>query len=288
MKIIGLLQNRNNVDNGYLRWCLTSMSRIADAIVVYDDASDQNVHPLYEQFECDVIYGETQEFHRELFHKQQMLDKGLTYDPDWFVWFDADAVLGAFWASRERTEKALNEAADKGIVVMLLHNLNLWRSWWWYRSDQSFNELWHCVFWKNTGQLNYDPQEGLHLSQYPYFWNDREETVVASRFEEELGQLIHFGFATDEEIARKYFTYRGKGQEGWPLERMVAEGKMLNEQTEEEEEFSLHPADPIWYPDWLTPQLGSNWQPPAPRFTPEKMAAFGNYGEWDQSRRRTT
>jgi hypothetical protein len=36
-------------------------------------------------------------------------------------------------------------------------------------------------------------------------------------------QIIHYGFATDEAIIRKFHTYKEHGQTGWALERLVDE-----------------------------------------------------------------
>jgi hypothetical protein len=224
MKICGFLQNYNNVGNGFLPQCLYSMRQTCDEIVVYDDASTEDVRGIYEDFGCVVVYGQKNEFWRELYHKQELLAVALRFAPDWFCWFDTDAILGEHWEDRERAEGSLNQCDEQGIQLLHLHNLNLWRNDGWFRVDQSFNDLWHGVFWKNTGQLHYAPVGKLHQKQYPFFFHDHSTEVASSRFPNENGKLIHFGFASDDEIARKYFRYRDNGQTGWALDRLVDEG----------------------------------------------------------------
>ena len=287
MIIAAMLQNRNNLSNGYLRRCLHSISLVADQICVYDDASDEDVEPLYKEYNCTIVWGKTQAFHRELYHKAQLLQPTVRYQPDWIVWVDTDACLGSFFEDRQRVEEALTSAAEQGFVRLFLHNLNLWRSNWWYRTDCNFNELWHCVWWRNTGQLHYKPKPGLHQRQYPFAFHDEatQAKVDASptHFDEPTAKLLHFGFANEQEIARKYFAYRAQGQAGGRLDRLVSEGKMVNPYTNKEETFTLEPSASDWYPQWLLEEIGAPDSAPVPLFTPEKMAAWKSFDEWMES-----
>lgn len=280
MRICGFLQNLNGVENGYLRLCLRSMAMVADDIVVYDDASDEDVRPVYEEFGCVVLYGRERAFRRELLHKQQLLSVAVRHQPDWIVWFDSDAVLGRAWETRAKTEAALDQAAAQRIDILELHNLNLWRSPWWYRCDQSFNDLWHGVWWRNTGELWYQPVARLHQKQFPHSHRDPDVPAVHSKFPDADGCLLHFGFARDEEIARKYFTYRGDGQSGWALDRLVSETTMVNPQTGKEEAFTLEPVESAWMPSWLLEHLPEPKAAPEPVFAPEAMAACGGLSQW--------
>ncbi len=284
MNIVSFLQSRNNVANGYLRRCLYSMSLVSDQICVYDDASDEDVEPLYKEFDCTVIHGVKQAFHRELFHKAQLLQTAVRYQPDWICWYDTDACLGAFFEDREKVEETLNTASEQGFVRLFLHNLNLWRSNWWYRTDCSYNDLWHCVWWRNTGQLHYQPKPGLHRAQYPIALRDpkQQEYVDAhpTHFDEPTAKLLHFGFADEEEIARKYFAYRAQGQSGGKLNRLVSEGEMVSPYSGEKETFTLEPSESEWYPKWLLEEIGAPESAPEPVFDPEVMAEFKTFEEW--------
>jgi len=271
MRIVGFLQNFQGANNGYLRQCLRSMSACTDHIVVYDDASTEDVRPIYEEFGCTVIYGLRNEFHRELYHKQQLLYVALTYKPTWILWFDSDAILGRQFETRESTEATLNSCDEQGIVLLHLHNLNLWRSNRSYRVDNSFNDLWHGVWWRNTGELHYVPVARLHQKQYPQFWLDHDAPVINSKFPGETGKLIHLGFSTDEDIAAKYFKYRENGQTGWALDRLVTEDDKLDLQVVPDE----------WFPQWYLDEHAAVPYP-GPRFTPEDMAKHGSLQEWQR------
>lgn len=269
MKVVGFLVNRDNVKNNYLSNCLNSLARIVDSIAIFDDASTEDVRPLYQSFDASVIYGRKPAFQRELFSKQDLLKVAMREQPDFLIWIDGDAVLGRHFESRERTEKVLTNMAAQQIDLLHLHNCNHWRSPWWFRVDQKFNDLDHGVIWKNSGEMFYSPVAKLHQKQYPQFWRDQDRPIVASKFEPLDGQLLHFGFARDEEIARKYFTYREHGQTGWALDRLVDESTL-----------DLKPALKEWFPEWLLPALGEPGEAPVPFFTPEQMGAMASFEEW--------
>lgn len=239
MKIHGFLCNYNNVLNGFLRNCLVSMSRITDVIYVYDDASTEDVKPLYKEFYCVVLYGAVNAFHLELVHKQQLLGVALRGKADWIAWWDSDAVLGWHFEDRARTEHTLAQCEANGIELLHLHNLNLYRSEGWYRTDAQYNDLWHAPFWRNTGELHYKPVGRLHQKQYPLFHADPNKPVTASKFDPLVGQLLHFGFASDEEVILKYLMYKEQGQIGYPLDRLADESTLTLEEAQAE-----------WFPTW--------------------------------------
>ena len=273
MIIVGFLQNYNNVENGFLTQCLYSMRRICDEVVVYDDGSTENVRDVYKDFGCITLNSPHNEFSRELYHKHELLSIAMRMSPDWICWFDTDAILGRHWEDRGRTEESLMQTEEQGIALLHLHNLNLWRSDTYYRIDNSFNDLWHGVFWKNTGQLHYRPIGKLHQKQYPHFYHDDEIQTVTSQFPEDSGKLLHFGFASDDEIAKKYFAYRDQGQHGWALDRLVTE----------KTECDLVEAKEEWFPEWyLNEGQMDVRQKPVPIFDPEEMGEYGSYGEWKE------
>jgi hypothetical protein len=252
------------------------MAKIADQIFVYDDASDEDVRSIYREFACVVVYGERQAFQREQFHKQQLLTVALRSQPDWLCWIDTDAILGRLWEDKDQVRNVLSQADTQGVVRLHLHNLNLWRSTGWHRVDKEFNDLWHGVFWRNTGELHYRPVGKLHQKQYPHCFydekKDAESFVTEIRFDEDAGKLIHFGFASSLEIARKYFTYRDHGQSGYPLTRLVDESTL-----------DVHEVPRDWYPQWWLESGIVDIAPPIRAFTPEAMAALPDLESWRAS-----
>ncbi len=276
MTIVGFIQSYNNVGNGFLRRCLKSLSLVADHIVVYDDASTENVRSLYQEFDCTVIYGIHHEFKRELYHKQALLSIAYRYRPDWICWIDTDTVLGRYFEKRERVEGALAQAEIDELPRIHLHNLNLWLSPWWYRIDGQYNDLWHGVWWRNTGELHYQPIAKLHQKQYPHSFRDSQKDAYAMRlephFDEDTAKLIHFGFASAEEIARKYFTYRENGQTGWPLTRLVDETAR---------QLVAVPAE--WYPEWLLSELDDLQEEPTVEFKVQEMEKYDGFAQWQRA-----
>ncbi len=270
MKVVGFVQNYNNVSNGFLEMSLLSLSKTCDKIYVYDSASTEDTRELYKKFECIVIYAVENKFWKELYHKQELLSITLRDNPDWICWIDSDAILGKHWECYDRTRKSLAYCDDNGICLLHLHNLNLWRSDSYYRVDQKFNDLWHGVFWKNTGELHYTPTGKLHQKQYPRFFHDPNIEVTASNFDSEDGKLIHFGFARDEEVATKYFRYRSLGQTGWALDRLVDESNL-----------DLRKADQSWFPTWYKSQITDK---PNQLFSPSEMSGSPSYEEWTKLR----
>lgn len=292
MNLVGFLCNRNGVENGYLRRCLHSMSLVSDHIVTYDDFSDEDVAGLYAEYGCTVIQGTKQAFERELYHKQDLLTVALRYRPDWICWFDSDAVLGRLWEDRQVTEQILESAAESGYVRLFLHNLNLYRSPWWYRTDLNYNELWHCVWWKNTGQLHYHPKPGLHQAQYPHVFHDDKLNAQVegqqTQFVEDRAKLLHYGFVSVEEIALKYYGYRAQGQSGGRLDRLVSEFGMINPYAQKHEEFKLEPVEKDWVPTWLLPEIGEPGPAPVATLDPQQFAQYANFDEWNAARKGTT
>ena len=284
MKIVGFLQNYNNVKNGFLSACLMSMRQVCDEIVVYDDASEEPVRKLYDDFGCVVLYGRKNEFWKELYHKQELLAIALRMAPEWICWFDTDAMLGRHWEDRDRARETLEQCDKQGVVLLHLHNLNLWRNETFYRTDESFNDLWHGVFWKNTGQLYYTPVGKLHQKQFPHFYHDQSQQTITSRFPNEDGKLLHFGFATDEEIASKYFKYRANGQSGWALDRLVMEGPREVEGTDwQDEDRKLIATEATWFPEWWMGDQDDYFdgaKEPPPIFDPKEMAKIESFEDW--------
>lgn len=284
MRVAGFLQNRNNVENGYLRRALYSLSLCCDETFVYDDASDENVTPLYNEFGCTVVRGYKQAFERELFHKQDLLYVALRYRPDWIIWIDSDTVLGPLFEDRDNVNQMFESAQSCNYVRLFLHNTNLWRSYHWRRVDCNYDELWHAVLWRNTGQLHYRPVAQLHQRQYPFAFTDDkmngELDAHPVHLHENCAKLIHFGFANEIEIARKYFLYRAQGQSGGRLDRLVSEGTMVSPYSGKEETFTLEPVDKEWYPSWMQDEIGEPTDKPTPIFTPESMSKYTSFDAW--------
>jgi hypothetical protein len=231
MKIAAFLQLRNELENGHLIRCMENCRRWATDIFIYDDASTDGSQEVYKRYtgEDHIIFGKQQEFHREIFHKQDLLTITLKSDPEWIVWIDGDAIL-----SRTLTEHCadiLKESSELGFDGLKLHYLNLWRHPAYCRLDNWFNSLWVLGFWRNNGQLKYEPSEGLHHSQAPEGMQNVRTLNLDCRF-------IHYGFASREWIVKKYLMYKNCGQTGYNLDRLL----------DEQSSFELFKVDKLLYP----------------------------------------
>lgn len=214
MRVIAFLQLFNELENGNLVRCLDNCKIWADDIYIYDDCSTDGSQEVYLQYtdKTKIIYGNTREFNKEIYHKKELLALALQDNPDWIIWQDGDAIL-----SRELTnnlKNILQELDDKNIDGAYIHYLNLWRSNSFHRVDNSYDKGWFCIVWKNNGKLKYFPKDGLHQDQFPKGMNN---TIKINH------NVIHYGFSTKENIVRKYVTYKSYGQTGQSLHRLIDE-----------------------------------------------------------------
>ena len=218
MKIIGFSQLRNELSKGNLHNYFKSME-FCDYIYIYDQASDDGSQEVYKQHDnAIVIQSETNKFNEEVICKKELLEKLLSEHPDtdWIFWMDGDTCLEKRLMDDNfsRLYQELERVDADGCDGAHLHNLNLWRSNRWARSDNSFNGLDPLCFWKNTGRLEFPAISGLHKRVCPLgIIND---TTLPY-------DLIHYGFSTDEQIIERYKTYKSLGQSGWELDRLLDE-----------------------------------------------------------------
>jgi len=238
VKVIGFAQLRNELSKGNLQNWFECM-QFCDHIYIYDQASDDGSLEFYKKYDNTVVIkSQTNDFHREIACKKQLLEKLLKEHPDtdWIFWLDGDTLLdGRMLRNSGRQFKMiLKKAATQQIDVITLGHLNLWRSDIFYRVDNDYDWLHnHGVkaFWRNNGNISFPDNVGLHQPQYPM------GLTTEIRIDR---NLIHRGFATDDQITNRYNLYKSKGQKGHQLERL------LDEQT-----LSVLPIDEEQLPDWF-------------------------------------
>jgi glycosyltransferase involved in cell wall biosynthesis len=234
MRLVAFLQLYNEVENGNLVRCLDNCKQWADDIFIYDDCSTDGSQGTYEQYtsKTNIIFGRERNFKRELFHKQQLLDLTLKSNPDWIGWIDGDTTLDR--SLTNNCKDFLMKIDSQGYTSSKLHNLNLWKHPAFFRLDNKFNGLWHVVFWKNTGGLNYIPEERLHRQQFPDGMPIKEQYTPP-----ESKPLLHYGFGSKFNIVKKYLTYKSYGQSGWSLDRLI----------DEQSSYQLEKVPKDWYPE---------------------------------------
>lgn len=213
MKIAAFLQLRNELSNGHLMRCLNNVQQWADSIFIYDDNSTDDSYTEYLKYTSPsrIIRATERKFKRELFNKKELLELTLKSNPDWILWLDGDSILDANLTKNLRGIAGALDSA--GIEGGRAHNINLWRHEAFFRLDNQYNSCNPLMLWRNTGKLRYNPVEGLHGQQFP----DGIGTVAS------IGNILHYGFASEEWIVRKYKLYKSMGQTGWALDRLIDE-----------------------------------------------------------------
>ena len=263
MRVVAFLQLHNELENGNLIRCLDNCSRWADDIFIYDDCSDDGSKQVYLKYtdEKNIIFGSERKFQEELFHKQELLALTLKTNPNWIGWIDGDAILDRFLTAN--CKDFLQMIEEKGYDAAKLHNLNLWRHPAYYRLDNKFNGLWHVVFWKNNGNLHYEPTVGLHQRQYPHGIEESRMCETPQKV-----NLLHYGFSSERLIVKKYLTYKALGQDGWELDRLI----------DEQSSFVLEKVPKKFYPEDNIPEDYDTAVVPQPITYDE----YRKYHSWDE------
>lgn len=215
-KIIAFLQLYNESEKGNLVRCLENCKQWSDEIVIYDDASTDDSLNIYLNYtdRNNIIIGTENEFNKELYHKQKLLELALSKDPDYIGWIDGDDIFDK--ALTEDMQGFLNYLPSN-IDAVWLHNVNLWRDECFYRVDSEFNSNEKANIWRNNGNLKYEPSIGLHKPQTP---------IGLENYIKYGHNLIHYGFSSERSIVRKYLDYKKQGQNGWMLDRLIDESSM--------------------------------------------------------------
>lgn len=210
IKLVGFLKIYNEASSGNLERVLRHMSKFCDDIVVCDCESTDNGVEITKRYTSHILH-EKNNFRNELSTKQVMLDYALKLRPDWIVWLDADEIFDRNGESGS-IRKLCAYGNQEEIDGFLFHEYNLWKSDRKYRIDELWDKVGKINLWKNNGNLHFDAQEGLHRPQHPLGLNNIKPVRI---------KLIHFGFASQALIDRKYEIYKKNGQRGYmELERL--------------------------------------------------------------------
>ena len=238
MKIVGFSQLRNELSNGNLENWFRCME-FCDYIYIYDQNSDDGSIEYYKKHDNVVVFeSPVNDFAREISCKALLLDMLLKDHPDadWIFWIDGDTILDGRMLRNDAHEvhSLLKAASEQDIDSIIMGHYNLWRSDIHYRvaSDYDwFHRNGRRVFWRNNGKLKFIDNGGLHQSQYPH---GLQNMIRIDR------DLIHRGFATDEQILNRYKLYKDKGQAGPLLDRLIDEENLTVKKLRKE-------IQPDWY-----------------------------------------
>ena len=233
MKVVGFSQLRNELELGNLENWFKCMEP-CDEIYIYDQNSTDGSKEYYKKFpNTHVIESSINNFSQELKCKAELLRQLLKEHPDtdWVYWMDGDTLMDGRFLENNGSllRELLSSARDQNIDGIFLGHYNLWRSDVWHRVDDQYDHFMHAgrmVFWRNNGRLSFPEEEGLHKSQHPI----GIQTAVRVPF-----NLIHRGFATDEQLLYKYNLYKERGQTGWALDRLLKEDGLEVKRVPQEE-----------------------------------------------------
>jgi hypothetical protein len=218
MIITGFIQVRNEIESGHLERFFDWNKPLFDHIVAFDDKSTDGSAEFLRGKVDLLIEANFCSFASELANKNMLMDlaKDKFPETDWYLWLDADEVL---FASRNELEDLIKEAESNNFDGISLPLTNLYKSEYFFRTDSSFDALRNVRLWKNTPNLNFSTQVGLHQLSHP-------TSIKKISIQENL-HVTHFGFASQVLIAKKFANYKLLGQQGLNLWRLIDEQGML-------------------------------------------------------------
>lgn len=196
----------------YLAECLSAAARVADTVVVLDDASTDQTAEVAASY-TPLVYTAP----RPLFARDERLLRRLLWDlclgtgADWIMMLDADELL-------ECDPAALAQAlADPGAQALGLRLYDLWDGRGQYRDD----EWWSAHTRHHTLAVRSDarpdpvwPDRPLHCGRFPL-------GVRRPSLDLECARVLHLGWLAPEDRvrkARRYASMDPRGEWGWPAQ----------------------------------------------------------------------
>jgi glycosyltransferase involved in cell wall biosynthesis len=218
MIITGFIQVRNELQTGHLERFFKWNSELFDHIACFDDASSDGSYEFLQEMNVGLLVRSPYcSFGSELSNKRKLLIEARKKfpDTDWFLWLDADEVL---FTSREELEDLLNRAVQGNYSGVSFPLTNLWKDEGYFRTDSGYDSLSNVRLWRNSAELEFASETGLHKLLHP--------KGIGKILEQQDIHVTHFGFATESLIARKFSYYRNFGQQGSNLWRLIDESAM--------------------------------------------------------------
>ncbi len=214
MIITLLLVCANEEKSEYFSEFLKNNLLIFDHYIAYDDASHDLTPNLLEQHGFKVIRNEFSKFRNELLIRAELVDRAKREfpDTDWFFILDSDEII---LASRRELEDLLEKAEARQCHGVSFHLVNLWRSKTKFRVDEYFNAVRKVHAWRNTENIAFSGQFGLHNELHPI--------SIGKILDQKVLSLIHLGFSSKELIIKKFISYKNLGQKSRMLWRLIDE-----------------------------------------------------------------
>nr|QBK91643.1 MAG: glycosyl transferase family 2 [Pithovirus LCPAC302] len=199
MKVYAFIQMYNEESSGHLERCLNNCKRWSDKIIIYDDKSTDNSVELAKKYTEHIILGEKNEWVKETFHKETMLQyiHEMEEKPDWILWIDCDEIVDRNCIYN--LNKFCKKNNDKDIDGFSFQQINLWRGERYYRTDGPLYGTdprgagWFVRLWKYTSDMTMKKIIGPDQRLYPI-------TVKNIKYCD--FKIIHYGFSNYKNLMK--------------------------------------------------------------------------------------
>ena len=277
IRIYAFIQMYNEKSSGHLKRCLENCKLWADDIIIYDDKSTDDSVEFAKKYTNNIILGEKNEWGKETYNKQKMLNyiHNLDIKPHWILWIDCDEILDkhTILNIREFCKKNINTTPD----AYTFQQINLWRGERYYRTDGVFynkkyngSHGWFVRLWKYKNDLKIEQKIGGDHRLYPIninIINDSDFKVIHYGFSNYKKLLKHIGVHNNnleqlKECANGnvYVTLANSGIE-W-AKRYVVNGKGVPNMFLDEINLTCEYIPDDWFPDSNIPT--KNYDKPNP------------------------
>ena len=182
----------NESITGNLYRCLENCKEWATQIIIYDDKSTDDSVKLAEKYTKHIILGEKNEWTKETFHKQKLLNyiHNMSEKPDWLLWIDCDEIVDRNCIQNLQNFCEKNKNND--ICGFSFQQINLWRSESYYRTDGVLygenpkGAGWFVRLWRYTPNIKMTEIQGSDQRLYP---------ITIQNIQPCDFKIIHYGFS---------------------------------------------------------------------------------------------
>lgn len=239
-KIVGLIGVRN--ESFFIEQCLRALACYTDAIVILDDASDDDTVAIVEslQEECNIerIIKKKVWYRDEPGDRNKLLAAGREIGGTHFICIDADEMLTANCMKDNRLREYILDLAPGDTLSLFW--IQLWRGIEQYRFD---NSVWTYntkeIIFCDDGTATYT-SEFIHTKPVPHL--TRSKKVIQTY---QYG-LLHFQFVNWQNLLIKQAWYRCLERIRLP-EKPVGEINRRYAATVDEKDLKTRPALKEWF-----------------------------------------
>lgn len=203
-KIVGMLTIRN--EQIFIAQCLRSLCRYTDAIVIVDDASNDNTLKIIQSLakECNIekIISKDHWYRDEAGDKNKLLNAARQIGGTHFVFIDADEMFTSNCSENNYLRNKILELTPGQKMHVKFYNL--WRSFDYFREDSSqwSPRFINCIFC-DDGKCCYEAERFIHCSHIPD--NLKGQDIYLN---DPIYGLMHFQFINWRNLLIKQAWYR--------------------------------------------------------------------------------